>query len=85
MPDRTNLVIAHYFPDALSVAEQSIADLVSQIAPELLGLNPQGTVHAKSIYSAVNVVRRSPPGPIFYALLTNRRFRDLGNGLFALT
>ena len=57
-----------------------IADLVSQITPELLKLNPQGTVHAKSIYSAVNVVRRSPPGPIFYALLTNRRFRDLGTG-----
>ena len=62
----------------------STVDLVAQITPELLKLNPQGTVHAKSVYSAVNVVRRTPPGPVFYALISNRRFRDAGGGLFAL-
>jgi hypothetical protein len=62
----------------------STVDLVAQIAPELVKLNPQGTVHAKSVYSAINVVRRTPPGPVFYALISNRRFRDVGNGLFAL-
>jgi hypothetical protein len=61
-----------------------VSELVGQIAPELLKLNPQGTVHAKSVYSAVNIVRRTPPGPVFYALISNRRFRDVGNGLFAL-
>ncbi len=65
--------------------EVTLSELVDQIAPELLKLNPQGTVHAKSVYSAVNVVRRVPPGPVFHALLSNRRFRDMGNGLFALT
>ena len=34
---------------------------------------------------AVNVVRRTPPGPVFHALISNRRFRDVGNGLFALS
>ncbi len=63
----------------------TIPELVAQIAPELVKLNPQGTVHAKSVYSAVNVVRRTPPGPVFHALISNRRFRDVGNGLFALT
>ncbi len=36
-----------------------------QIMPELIKLSPQGTVHAKAIYSGVNIVRRTPPGPIF--------------------
>ncbi len=53
--------------------------------PELTKLNPNGTVHAKSVYSAVNIVRRCPPGPIFHALISNPNFRDAGNGLFALS
>jgi hypothetical protein len=62
----------------------SLAQIVEQVVPELTKLNPQGTVHAKSVYSAVNIVRRSPPGPIFYALISNRRFRDVGGGFFTL-
>jgi hypothetical protein len=61
-----------------------LAQIVEQIVPELTKLNPQGTVHAKSIYSAVNILHRCPPGPIFYALVSNRRFRDVGSGFFAL-
>ena len=75
--------------DQLAVqAQQSgtdVARVVAQVTPELIKLNPQGTVHAKSVYSAVNMVVRTPPGPVFYALLSNRRFRDVGGGLFALT
>lgn len=59
--------------------------VVDQIVPELTKLNPNGTVHAKSVYSAVNIVRRCPPGPIFHALISNPSFRDAGNGLFALS
>ena len=62
-----------------------LQEIVDQIVPELTKLNPNGTVHAKSVYSAVNIIRRCPPGPIFHALLSNRRFRDAGNGLFALS
>lgn len=58
--------------------------IVEQIVLELIKLNPQGTVHAKSVYSAVNMLRRCPPGPVFYALISNRKFRDVGNGFFAL-
>ncbi len=70
-----------------TMLEQDGADLnqlVEQIVPELTKLNPQGTVHAKSVYSAVNILRRTPPGPVFYALISNRRFRDVGGGMFAL-
>ena len=58
--------------------------LISNLTPELIKLNPQGTVHAKTVYSAVNVVRRMPPGPVFYALLVNRQLRDVGGGLFSM-
>lgn len=62
-----------------------VSQIVAQVTPELIKLNPQGTVHAKSVYSAVNMILRTPPGPVFFALLSNRRFRDVGNGMFALT
>jgi hypothetical protein len=61
-----------------------VNELISNLTPELIKLNPQGTVHAKTVYSAVNIVRRMPPGPVFYALLVNRQLRDVGGGLFAM-
>ncbi len=70
--------------EQMNAAGIELAQIVDQIVPELTKLNPQGTVHAKSVYSAVNIVRRCPPGPIFYHLISNRRFRDMGGGLFAL-
>ena len=62
----------------------SVDELVEQIVPELTKLSPQGTAHAKTVYSAVNMLWRCPPGPVFYALISNRRFRDAGGGFFAL-
>jgi hypothetical protein len=70
--------------EKLAASGVELADIVDQIVPELTKLNPAGTVHAKTVYSAVNIVRRSPPGPIFYLLISNRRFRDVGGGFFAL-
>lgn len=61
-----------------------LQDLVEQIVPELTKLNPQGNVHAKSVYAAVNMVRRVAPGPIFHALISSNKFRDLGSGFYAL-
>lgn len=58
--------------------------IVEDLMPELTKLDPQGTVHVKTVYSAANMLRRSAPGPIFYALISNRKFRDLGNGFFAM-
>jgi hypothetical protein len=54
------------------------------LVPELVALNPQGTVHAKTVYSAANMLRRCAPGPVFFALISNRKFRDVGGGNFAL-
>lgn len=62
----------------------SLQALVEQIVPELTKLNPQGTVHAKSVYATINTVRRAAPGPVFHALMSSRSFRDVGQGFFAL-
>lgn len=63
----------------------TVADLLHIVFPELVKLNPQGTVHVKSLYSAVNMLRRTAPGPIFAALLADRSFRDVGGGYYALS
>ena len=70
--------------EKLAASGVGLQEIVEQIVPELTKLNPAGTVHAKTVYSAVNIVRRCPPGPIFYLLISSRRFRDVGGGLFAL-
>jgi hypothetical protein len=61
-----------------------LSDLVRHIARELVGLSPQGTVHAKTVYSAVNMVRRCPPGPIFASMATDSSLRSVGSGYWSL-
>jgi hypothetical protein len=58
----------------------STFDLLGQLFPELSKLNPQSTVHTKTLYSAVNVVRRVGPGVIFGELIQHRCFVSMGNG-----
>jgi len=53
--------------------------LVADLFRELAKLNPQSAVHAKTLYAAVNVVRRSPPGPIFAELLSRPYFVHVGD------
>ncbi len=53
--------------------------LTLQVFRELAKLNPQATVHAKSLYSAVNVIRRLPPGPIFAELASQPYFEPVGD------
>lgn len=97
--EMNKIQVACEYDEAMIVADQDTAaidrlrqqmagidlsDLIDQIVPELTKLNPQGTTHAKSVYSAVNIVRRVAPGPVFFSLLNNRRFHDAGTGHFAL-
>ncbi|HEX9116101.1 MAG TPA: hypothetical protein VGA61_08540 [Anaerolineae bacterium] len=65
-------------------AEAPMPGLMFQIFADLAGLSQQGSVHAKTLYSAINVVRRSPPGPIFAALAADRRVRSIGDGFYRL-
>ncbi len=62
--------------------DTALEQIVEMIVPEIAKLNPQGTAHVKTIYSAVNMFWRCPPGPIFYTLISNSRFQDVGDGFF---
>ena len=57
-----------------------ISELMSEIFPELAKLNPQGTVHAKTLYSAINMEKRCPPGPILAGLANTPVFMAVGDG-----
>lgn len=67
-----------------SLRDRSLTEVVLALFPELAKLNPQGTVHGKTLYSAVNMVRRCPPGPIFVELLRQPYFISVGNGYWKL-
>ncbi len=53
--------------------------LVADLFRELAKLNPQSAVHAKTLYAAVNVARRSAPGPIFAELATRPYYALVGD------
>jgi hypothetical protein len=57
---------------------RSIVEIIRELLPELARLNPQSAVHAKTLYSAVNVIRRCPPGPILAALESQPEFQPVG-------
>ena len=52
-------------------ARRPFDQLVMNMIREVSKLTPQGHVHAQELYSAINIVRRVPPGPLF-ALLTSK-------------
>jgi hypothetical protein len=53
--------------------------LILYVFRELAKLNPQSAVHAKSLYSGVNVLRRLPPGPIFQELVIRDDYEHVGD------
>jgi hypothetical protein len=64
---------------------KSLVSILRSIIPGLGRLTPQGTVHAKTIYSAVNALRRCPPGPIFATLVANPDFENVGGDYWRLS
>lgn len=64
---------------------RSLASLLNMIIPGLGKLTPQGTAHIKTIYSAVNVLRRCPPGPIMATLEANPDFENVGDHYWKLS
>lgn len=62
---------------------QLSAELV-RIARELSKLNPQGHVHTLELYAAINIIRRCPPGMVYYLLSTLPEFSHVGDLYFHL-
>jgi len=55
--------------------EKVVADMFRELAK----LTTQSAVHARSLYSAVNMIRRSPPGPLFAELISRPYFVHVGD------
>lgn len=66
-------------------ARRPLAELMRDLMSELARLTPQHTVHATTLYSAVNVVRRCPPGPIFATLVAHPDFEHVGGPYWRLS
>jgi hypothetical protein len=73
-------------PDVKAVDEafaqkshQPLEKLVRDILQKLAGLTPQGHVHAEELYSAVNILRRIPPAPLFATLAASKDFIHVGD------
>lgn len=62
----------------------SLEQLVDHIFPELVKLSPQGNVHAATLYSAVNVAKRTPPGPLLAVLVDSGKYAPVGDNYWVL-
>lgn len=59
--------------------QRSLTSILVDLLPELARLSLQGAVHAKTLYSALNMVRRVPPGPMFAELIRHPAFQSVGD------
>ena len=64
--------------------KRSFEKLVADLIREMSKLTPQGHVHAQELSSAVNIVRRTPPGPLFALLSSKPEFIHVGDLHFRL-
>ena len=60
--------------------DQPLDALIKSVFLELAKLTPIVTVHAKTLYVAVNVVKRCPPGLVFSTLFRRPEFVTTGDG-----
>jgi hypothetical protein len=70
--------------DPLWEKQRSFEEQVVAMMRELMKVNPQGHVHAQELYSALNLLRRVPPAPLFSLLATQPRFAHVGDLHFKL-
>lgn len=59
--------------------QRTVSSLLAEIFPSLSEMTPQNTVHAKTLYSAINMLRRMPPGPLFAELVRHPAFLQVGD------
>ena len=69
----------------MQTSKLNLALLLRNLLGELAKQNPQGTVHAKVLYSALNILRRCPPGPMLATLLNNPDFEYVGGNYWKLS
>ncbi|HLE74113.1 MAG TPA: hypothetical protein VI688_07700 [Anaerolineales bacterium] len=57
----------------------NFAQLVTQTMSELAKMNTQNHVHAVELYSAINLILRCPPAPLFSLLAARPQFQHVGH------
>lgn len=60
--------------------QRSLEEVVSSVFLELARTSPNGLVHSKTVYTAANVLKRCPPGPVFTTLLRLPQFATTSDG-----
>ncbi|MBI4731084.1 MAG: hypothetical protein HY781_02955 [Chloroflexi bacterium] len=59
--------------------------LVANMMQELTKMNVQGHVHAQELYSALNIIRRCPAGPLLAHLSQSPAYKHVGDLHFRIT
>lgn len=75
-------------PDAVDALRDqfnrtSLESLIDRAFSGLAGLSLQRAVHALTLYSVVNLMRRVPPGPMLATLASSSRYNSLGDNYWA--
>jgi hypothetical protein len=65
-------------------APRGVAEAVREAFPEIAKLSPQGNVHARTLYAAVNVVTRAKPQDVFAALVSAGNYVPVGDNYWHL-
>jgi hypothetical protein len=66
-------------------SKRPFEQLVVSLIREMSKLTPQGHVHAQELYSAVNIIRRVPPAPLFALLASKPEITHVGDLHFRLS
>jgi hypothetical protein len=82
VPDREAIAQVMSQMDAERVPLRGLVRMAFQ---ELAKLSAENTVHAKGIYSVVNLLRRTSAVPVFAELTRNAGYDPVGNGLWTYT
>jgi hypothetical protein len=60
--------------------DRPFEELVRRVFVDLIKLSSNGMIHSKTVYGAVNFVRRCPPGRVFATLFRLPEFVTAGDG-----
>jgi hypothetical protein len=69
----------------MTQSRRTLAAILKALIPPLARLSPQNVAHIKTIYAAVNVLRRTPPGLLMATLNANPDFEDVAGVYWKLS
>jgi hypothetical protein len=64
---------------------RDVTQAVREAFPEIAKLSPQGNVHARTLYTVVNVITRTSPSDVFAALNSSGAYMPVGDNYWHLS